>query len=120
MSKTYFDCDLANNIFDDISAERVRQDRLRDMGKFPWTLKDVENYHPMAGTSPMGEEFGEVCRAVCENDPTHLREELVQLAACCVAWIEGLDRMTGEYGARRAALTPVPPRPGVLDAEFED
>ncbi len=120
MSKTYFDYFVAEPIFDDIAAERKRQDNLRDMGKFAWTLADVEKFHPMAGTSPLGEEFGEVCRAVCENDHTNLREELVQLAACCVAWIEGLDRVLGEYGARRAALTPVPPRPGVVDAEFVD
>lgn len=37
----------------------------------------------------------EVCEAIeagCESDPTHLREELVQCAAVCVAWIEAIDR----------------------------
>lgn len=27
-----------------------------------------------------------------ENDPAHLRRELVQIAAVCVAWIEAIDR----------------------------
>ena len=35
------------------------------------------------------EEFLE---AVSETDPVKLREELIQLAAVCVAWIECLDR----------------------------
>jgi hypothetical protein len=46
----------------------------------------------------LAEEFGEVAKEVCNlmagADPrvkALLREELVQVAAVCVAWIEGLD-----------------------------
>ena len=27
-----------------------------------------------------------------ENDPAHLRRELIQVAAVCVAWVEAIDR----------------------------
>ena len=38
------------------------------------------------------EEVSEAVEAGCESDPAHLREELVQCAAVCVAWIEAIDR----------------------------
>lgn len=38
----------------------------------------------------LAEEFGEVARAVYECDPENLVEELVQVAAVCVAWLETL------------------------------
>lgn len=34
----------------------------------------------------------EVCEAFAESDPVRLREELVQVAAVAVAWIEAIDR----------------------------
>ena len=37
----------------------------------------------------LGEEVGE---AFAETDPARLREELVQVAAVAVAWIEAIDR----------------------------
>jgi len=39
----------------------------------------------------LGEEFGEVGKAVLENDE-NLREELIQVAAVAIQWIEMLDR----------------------------
>lgn len=46
----------------------------------------------------IGEEFGEVCQALLEqrgssldkHPETSLTKELVQLAACCVAWLEAM------------------------------
>ncbi len=43
-------------------------------------------------TLVLGEEFGEVCRAVLEGDEANLREELIQVAAVAVAWVEAIDR----------------------------
>jgi hypothetical protein len=88
-------------VFDDISEERVRQDALRDAGKFPWTYADVAPFPPSPGVGPLGEEFGEVCRAVCEGDVANLREELIQLAACCVAWVEGIDAAAAREAVRQ-------------------
>lgn len=36
--------------------------------------------------------YEEVAEAFAESDPIRLREELVQCAAVCVAWIEAIDR----------------------------
>ena len=81
----------------DIIEERHRQDRLKAEGRFAHTCADAEM---SAGSKALclGEEFGEVCRAVLEsqgdtNDRhnTELRKELVQVAAVAVAWLESLD-----------------------------
>jgi hypothetical protein len=34
----------------------------------------------------------EVCEASAEEDDDNLREELIQVAAVCVAWVEAIDR----------------------------
>lgn len=33
----------------------------------------------------------EMAEAFCEDDPARLRDELIQIAALCVAWVEKLD-----------------------------
>lgn len=38
----------------------------------------------------LGEEFGEVSKAILEN--SNIREELVQVAAVALQWIEMIDR----------------------------
>lgn len=40
----------------------------------------------------LGEEYGEVCKAILSNDREGLRVELVQVAAVAVAVLEYLDR----------------------------
>jgi NTP pyrophosphatase (non-canonical NTP hydrolase) len=48
----------------------------------------------------LGEEFGEVCLAINDVEGLdRIREELVQVAAVAVAWIEDVDNFT----ARRVA-----------------
>jgi NTP pyrophosphatase (non-canonical NTP hydrolase) len=39
----------------------------------------------------LGEEVGEVSRAFLEKDAAGLRAELVQVAAVCIAILEGID-----------------------------
>ena len=41
-------------------------------------------------TTILGEEYGEICRAILEKDWENLKEELVQTAAVCVAALEDL------------------------------
>lgn len=76
-------------ILNQISKERDRQDE-------KW---GEQNHHPLMWFSIIGEEFGEMCQAFNEysfdNDPNHLEDmqrEAVQVAACCVAMIECLER----------------------------
>lgn len=45
---------------------------------------------PELKTVVLLEEVGEVARAVFERDAWNLREELVQVAAVAVAWLESL------------------------------
>lgn len=81
------------NILTDVAAERERQD-----------VKWGEQNHDDAHWAPiLGEEFGEAMTEVNnilwykgeikkEVLIQHLREELVQVAAVAVAWIECFDR----------------------------
>lgn len=76
----------------DISVERLRQERLKAAGKFDATCADdIPNG---ARFLILGEEVGEVARAVMES-PSRLRDELIQTAAVCFAWIERIDADAG-------------------------
>lgn len=76
-------------IFQDIKTERDRQDE-------KW---GEQNHHPLMWFSIIGEEYGEMCKAFNEysfdNDVNLLEDmqkEAVQVAACCVAMLECLER----------------------------
>lgn len=93
-----------DSIWLDIITERYRQKRLLSEGKFDRDMADPT----LTATEKfvvVSEEFGEVARIVCESitktgvvglDVDHLREELVQLATCCVGWIEEIDGVPQE------------------------
>lgn len=92
---------IQQQILSEIAAERGRQDAR-------WGIQD----HPSpAWTAILGEEFGEVSKAVVEATFTHnikalpsleahLEMELVQVAAVCVAWIEAITRRRVEGKVR--------------------
>jgi NTP pyrophosphatase (non-canonical NTP hydrolase) len=70
------------DILQEIVAERGRQD-------LKW---GTQNHRPADWLAILGEEFGEVCRAVFEKDATNYREELLHVAAVAVSMMECLDR----------------------------
>jgi NTP pyrophosphatase (non-canonical NTP hydrolase) len=77
-------------IIEEIKKERERQDE-------KW---GEQNHHPLLWFSIIGEEYGEMCHAfneyTFEETPEHLEEmkrEAVQVAACCVAMLECLERV---------------------------
>ena len=74
----------------DIAMERERQDTLKAEGRFEYTCADLAMSHPQHCLTILAEEFGEVARAICDNRE-NLRAELIQVAAVCLAWLEGLD-----------------------------
>jgi hypothetical protein len=82
--KTLFDTLL------DVAQERTKQN-------VKW---GQQNHDDLMWTAILGEEVGEACQEVLtevwgkENGGGHgdLREELVQVAAVAVAWIEAIDR----------------------------
>lgn len=61
-------------------------------------------YLMRSGGMILGEEFGEVCNATFGDGVGDLREELVQVAAVAVAWIEAIDNgYIGEGYCRKEA-----------------
>jgi hypothetical protein len=77
--------------------ERNRQERLRNDGKFPFTCATVPGLTNPEKLAVLAEEFGEVARHVTEQvcgnkiNLLELRDELVQVAAVCVAWLESME-----------------------------
>ena len=75
-----------------IQAERARQAE-KWAGEHEWGYGDCSSPGVPAPVKVMvlAEEFGEVSRAVLDSAPIpELRDELVQVAAVAVAWLEGL------------------------------
>lgn len=83
-----------------IDAERDRQDSLIAAGRIPWNCADTEVTDDRK-LAVLTEELGEVAKALLwVADPEafdldlrtlELRDELVQVAAVSVAWLESLD-----------------------------
>lgn len=80
-----------NSVLSEVQEERRRQDA-------KW---GEQNHTQPEWLSILGEEFGEVCKAVCEahfsgyestGNWAEYRKELIQLAAVAVAMVECLDR----------------------------
>lgn len=69
-----------DDAFIDIILERDRQ-----QAKFPDEANTSDRWYVI-----LGEEFGEIGRAILEGDAVNLRTELVQLAAVAVAWMEDM------------------------------
>ena len=78
----------------DYFLKKTRKERNRQDEKF-----GEQNHHPLLWFSIIGEEFGEMCKAFNEynldSDPNHLddmQREAIQVAACCIAMLECLER----------------------------
>jgi hypothetical protein len=100
-----------DNALNDVRTERMRQETLRESGKFLWTCAAL-HVSLDRKNSVLAEEVGEVAKEVVDigivddkykkeslEFPWHrkrillirLRKELVQVAAVCVAWCEAID-----------------------------
>jgi NTP pyrophosphatase (non-canonical NTP hydrolase) len=77
------DNNLVENIIAEVLDERDRQDA--EYGAPPRDLK------PTFFLPILGEEFGEICRAIVEGDSENYREELIQLAATAIAAVLEFD-----------------------------
>lgn len=76
----------------DILRERMRQEQLRAEGRFAHTAADPE-MSDTAFLAVLMEEVGEVARAINDAEGAkRLRDELVQVAAVCVARLELLGQ----------------------------
>lgn len=75
--------DNQHQIFESIKAERARQDERHGEGN-----KGSSNFRYLTIAT---EEIGEVAKAILDGESTErIVEELVQVAAVCVQWIEKL------------------------------
>ena len=73
---------MRDRTLQNINGERERQDEL-------W---GEQNHSPFVWLAILGEEYGEACKAIIENNNCDYRKELVEIAAVAVAAIESLDR----------------------------
>lgn len=71
-----------SEIFDAIIKERERQEQLHPGQTLGHPIEP-----PLAITILL-EEVGECARAVLERDKEQLKKELIEVAACCTAWLE--------------------------------
>jgi hypothetical protein len=84
------------DIYRAINDERDRQDALKAQGKFPYTLADacpIPGYKTRAFMEEVSEAVEAGIVAQCGGSLEAFREELIQVAACAVAWVEALERM---------------------------
>ena len=93
------------DVFARIAAERVRQQELFRAGKFTFTCAST-TADDNRKLRVLTEEVGKVAEAIdaLENKNDwkrfdHLREELVQVAAVAVAWLEAME-VTGGAAAK--------------------
>lgn len=86
-SNSHYQPRLMESVCSEIKDERWRQECKVQTGKIPWDCADpsVDDDRKLA---VLGEEFGEVARALIEGDG--LRDELIQAAAVALAWAESL------------------------------
>lgn len=76
-------------IYTDISKEREHQ-AVKWNKNHPWGFGDCSSGSVAAivKAAVLGEECGEVAKAVLDHDQFALRYELIQVAAVAVAWLE--------------------------------
>jgi NTP pyrophosphatase (non-canonical NTP hydrolase) len=67
----------------EVLQERIKQEK-------KW---GQQNHEPLKWNAILGEEFGEVSKAILEKDKKNYREELIQVAAVAIAAIDSLDRL---------------------------
>jgi hypothetical protein len=65
-----------------MTAERKRQDE-------KW---GEQNHTNGVWALILGEEFGESCQAALDKSDKEVVQELIQVAAVCIAWIEAIGR----------------------------
>ena len=78
-----------NNLCREVWAERLRQTKLWGTEAFQTRASGNPGYN-RSKCIVLTEEIGEVAKAVLEEDSENLREELIQVTAVAMAWLETL------------------------------
>lgn len=81
--------------YDEVHRERMRAHAKHDVNGHSMERRD---WRDAVWLPVLTEEVGEVARVLCEGEDgltpehkAHLREELVQVAAMTIAWIDAID-----------------------------
>lgn len=79
------------DIYAAIDAERCAQ-QTKWAGQHDWGTGDCssDQVPPIVKATVLAEECGEVARAVLDKNDNQLRDELIQVAAVAVAWLEAM------------------------------
>lgn len=92
----------AKEIISDVIAERKRQDKI-------W---GEQNHNNFVWSSIIGEEYGELCKAINEYGfkPTpetkqEIYKEAIQTMASCMAMLECMERNTGPFHRKKEDAT---------------
>lgn len=80
---TTINYEIQKEILDSIIKERIRQSK-----KYPHEHLELE---PFRAVTILSEETGEVARAILNQDLSNLKDELVQVSAFCIAFLEMLN-----------------------------
>lgn len=118
MGYTIWPDGLTGDVLSEVNSERLRQEELKRKGKFLFSCADSGLTDPEK-LSILTEEFGEVAKEVTEqvigvgkikasrgaatvksemiqeqlrNSQKRIREELIQVAAVAIAWVESLSK----------------------------
>lgn len=83
--------ELFNGLCREVWLERLRQYTLWGTEQTQMYGQAEGAYHRLKSIVLM-EEVGEVAHAVLEYDMKNLREELIQVAAVAMAWLETLEK----------------------------
>lgn len=86
------------SVYDEIARERVRQETLKAEGRFRYTLADEPGLSDGERLAALLEEIAEVGKAMLGermlvSDGGNKRKELIEVAACAVAWVEAIDTL---------------------------
>lgn len=69
------------------TLEAIEKEQARQEEKW-----GIQRHAPALWMTILAEEFGEVARAILEDEPQeHLIEELIQVAAVCATWVDSLE-----------------------------
>lgn len=80
-------------IYYKMDRERARQLQLKAQGKFRYTCSDPEMSHEEC-LAVLVEEMGELADAITVKSTDEMEEELIQVCAVAVAWLETLKDPT--------------------------
>lgn len=107
-----------DDVYKLVDIERTRQ-HIKWHREHDWGFGDCSsvNLPNITKSAVLTEECGEVARAVLDRQSDNLRDELVQVAAVAVAWLESFpgdpqDPIPGMGDMRSHAGPARPPMPG--------